>query len=75
MYYEALDDAVTLWRKKNGVSQEKLAEMMGMAPNTLMWKLRGERDFTLPEARKLADLVGVTLDGMAGREYRPRREN
>ena len=72
MYYEALDDAVTLWRKKNGVSQEKLAEIMGMAPNTLMWKLRGERDFTLPEARKLAELVGVTLDGIVGREYRPK---
>lgn len=69
MYYEALDDAVTLFRKKNGMTQEQLATEMGMAPNTLMWKLRGERDFTLPEAMKLAEMVGVTLDGMAGREY------
>lgn len=69
MYYEALDDAVTLFRKKNGMTQEQLATEMGMAPNTLMWKLRGERDFTLPEAMKLAEMVGVTLDGMVGREY------
>ena len=69
MYYEALDDAVTLFRKKNGMTQEQLATEMGMAPNTLMWKLRGERNFTLPEAMKLAEMVGVTLDGMVGREY------
>ena len=69
MYYEALDDAVTLYRKKNGMTQEDLAKEMNMAPNTLMWKLRGERDFSLPEAMKLADMVGVTLDGMTGREY------
>ena len=69
MYYEALDDAVTLFRKKNGMTQEQLATEMGMAPNTLMWKLRGERDFTLPEAMKLAEMVGVTLYGMVGREY------
>ena len=69
MYYETLDDAVTLYLKKRRMTKEQLADEMHMAPNTLMWKLRGERDFSLPEAMKLADMVGVSLDGMTGREY------
>ena len=70
MYYEELDDAVTLYRKKRGMTQEQLASEMGMAPNTLMWKLRGERDFSLPEAKQLADMVGTfSLDAIIGREY------
>lgn len=72
MYYEAIDDAVTLYLRKNGENRENLARELGMAPNTLMWKLRGERDFTLPEARKLADMVGVSLDSIVGREYVPK---
>lgn len=70
MYYEALDDAVTLWLRKNRENRENLAKMLGMAPNTLMWKLRGDREFTLSEALQLAEIVGVPLDRLAVRgEY------
>ena len=73
MYYEALDDAVTLYIKKNGMTKEDLAREMGMAPNTLMWKLRGERDFSFPEMQRLSEIVGITsLDEMVGREYQPK---
>ena len=61
MYFEAIDDAVTLYKRKNGVTQEQLAADMGMAPNTFSWKLRGEREFTLEEATRLCDLIGVDI--------------
>lgn len=68
MYYEVLDDAVTLYRKKRGMTQEDLAREMNMAPATLAWKLNGKRNFTLPEAIRLSEMVGVPLDGLTGRE-------
>lgn len=62
MYYEALDEAVTLYMKRNGLTQEQMAEKMGMASNTFSWKRRGIREFSLGEASRLADIVGVSLD-------------
>lgn len=70
MYYEALDEAVTLHLKRNGLTQDALAEQMGMAPNTFSWKRRGIREFSLGEAAKLADIVGFSLDEATGRERR-----
>lgn len=68
LYYEAIDDAVTLWLRKNHENRENLARMLGMAPNTLMWKLRGTREFTLSEALHLAEIVGAPLDSLVARE-------
>lgn len=67
MYYEALDEAVTLHLKRNGMTQEELAAQMDMAPNTFSWKRRGIREFSLGEAARLADIVGVSLDEATGR--------
>ena len=67
MYYKALDEAVTLHLKRNGMTQEELASQMGMAPNTFSWKRRGIREFSLGEASRLADIVGISLDEAIGR--------
>lgn len=67
LYYEKLDYAVTMYLKKSGKTQEDLAAQMGMAPNTFSWKRRGIREFSLPEASRLCDLVGMTLDEATGR--------
>lgn len=67
MYYEALDEAVTLHIKRNGLTQDALAAQMGMAPNTFSWKRRGIHEFSLGEAAKLADIVGISLDDATGR--------
>ena len=70
MYYEAFDEAVTLYLKRNVLTQDALAAQMGMAPNTFSWKRRGIREFSLAEAAKLADIVGISLDDAVGRERR-----
>lgn len=70
MYYEALDEAVTLHLKRNSMTQDALAEQMKMAPNTFSWKRRGIREFSLSEASRLADIVGFSLDEATGRDDR-----
>ncbi|MDY3982206.1 helix-turn-helix domain-containing protein [Paraeggerthella sp. LCP19S3_G8] len=70
MYYEALDEAVTLYLKRASMTQDALAERMGMAPNTFSWKRRGIREFSLSEASRLADIVGISLDEATGRDER-----
>lgn len=67
-YYEEIDMRVADWCKRNDYTKERFAtEVMGMAPNTLMFKLRGDHEFTLTEARKLADVIGAPLDELTAR--------
>ena len=67
-YYEELDMQVADWCKRYGYTKERFAnEVMGMAANTLMFKLRGDTEFTLTEARTLSELLGVSLDELTER--------
>lgn len=72
VYYEELDMRVADWCRRNGYTKERFAhEVMGMSPNTLMYKLRGDTEFTLTEARRIAELLDAPLDELAGRSTPP----
>lgn len=66
-HYKPLDDAVTLWRKHNGITLDALASELGISPVTLSRKLRGDGELTLTEAVAIADKVGMSLDVATGR--------
>ncbi|WP_139651788.1 helix-turn-helix domain-containing protein [Raoultibacter phocaeensis] len=67
MYYPNLDLALTVYMKRVGMTQSDLAKAMPMSSNSFSWKRRGIRDWTLPEAVKIADMVGMSLDDLTGR--------
>lgn len=64
MYFKSLDGAIAAWLRTTGTTQGQLARELGMAENSLSWKRRGIRSFTLEEACRLAHAIGLgTLDG------------
>lgn len=69
MKFTTLDDAITLYLRRENTTQGALAGRMGMSPNSFSWKRRGIREFTLSEAAKLADIIGISLDTVLA-EYR-----
>lgn len=69
MKFTTLDDAITLYLRRENTTQEALASRLGMSTNSLSWKRRGIREFTLSEAAKLADIIGISLDTVLA-EYR-----
>lgn len=57
-------------RKKHSLSQEYLAEKLGISRPTYMQIEQGERDVTVTEATKLAEIFGMALeDFLAHREF------
>ena len=67
-YYPALDEAVAVYLRHHGMTQEEFArDVMGMATNTFSWKRRGVREFTLTEAAILADALGLPLPDLIGK--------
>ena len=69
MYFESIDDAITLHLRKTGKTQAQLAEEMDMAENTFSWKRRGVREFTLGEACRLATIIGTNSVADAIADY------
>ena len=59
-----LFDLVKRLRLENGYSQEYLAKELGMSRPTYMQAERGEREFTVSEAKKLALIFGVPLENL-----------
>ena len=55
-------------REQNKFSQEYLAEQLKVSRPTYMQVEKGERDITVPEARKLALVFGVSLEDFLGEE-------
>ena len=70
MRYPNLDAEIAAYLRRTGKTQAELASEMGMSENTFSWKRRGcmKREFTLSEASKLAQLMGKSLDYLAGRD-------
>lgn len=60
--FPALDDAIALYLRRNNMTQADFAADMEMSENTLSWKRRGVREWTLSEAVKACRIVGITLD-------------
>lgn len=56
------------YRKKHKLTQEYLAKKLGISRPTYIQLERGERDLTVPEAKKLAGLFGLTLDNLLNEE-------
>lgn len=60
------------WRKKRGLTQEKLAELVDIHPNTLLKWEYGTREPRASEIQRLAKALGVTeaelLNGPAKQE-------
>ena len=49
-------------RNKNNLTQEFLASQIGVSRPTYMQIEQGERDLTITEAQKLADIFGIPFD-------------
>lgn len=48
--------------RENNISQEELASLFDLSRPTVSKLLRGERDMTISEARKLADYLGISIN-------------
>lgn len=60
-------------RKAAGFKSAKdFADALGMSPGTYTDYEQGRRGFTLERAWQFADILHVSLDELAGREFRPK---
>lgn len=50
------------YRAKAGLTQGEVAKKIGIAPNSYSFKENGKREFTLSEAKAIADIFGDTID-------------
>lgn len=48
--------------KKSGLKKSHIADQMGMNPKTLWRKLSGQTEFTLSEADKLGEVLGMNQE-------------
>ena len=60
MYFPAIDNAITIYLRQTGSTQKELASEIGMSSNSLSWKRRGIRQWTLDELAELAKVLGKT---------------
>lgn len=67
MTYETLGSAITALRKQKGMTQQELADHMSVTDKAVS---KWERDQSLPDVytlARLADLFGVTVDTLIGK--------
>ena len=74
MYFSKLDEAIAAYLRRAGKTQAALADELGMSDNSLSWKRRGIREFSLSEAARLADIIGCDLDDVVMPDYRASKE-
>jgi len=60
------ENRVRVWREHRGMSVKALAEAAGVTPAYLSQVETGKRDGTVETYRKLATVLRVTLDELAG---------
>ncbi len=48
--------------KENHITQNELAEILGMTVSTLNFKLNGKSDFTIREGKKISELFDKPID-------------
>lgn len=46
--------------KKNGITQNELADMLGLTYQTISIKMNGHKDFTQSEIRSIKIILGLT---------------
>jgi transcriptional regulator with XRE-family HTH domain len=59
-----IGDFIKKMRNKMGYTQEFLAKEMGLSRPTLVEIEQNQRDLTVPEAKKLADIFNLSLDDL-----------
>ena len=59
---------VYIKRKESKLLQREVAEKIGISNQSYYLKETGKRDFTIPEAKRLAILYNCKLDDLFGRE-------
>ncbi len=58
---------------RHGKTQAEVAKLLNISPNTLRWKLNGERPFLLDEIFTLAKEFNVSLDYLAVKTDKPKQ--
>ncbi len=64
MYPKDMSVFIQRLRKKRGFTQEYLASELAISRPTYIQVERGERDLTLTEAKRLADIFGISLEDL-----------
>lgn len=49
-------------RKEHGHTQKEVAKELGITPQRYQLKEKGKANFTLPEAKKLSEMYGMSID-------------
>ncbi|MBQ3337590.1 MAG: helix-turn-helix transcriptional regulator [Selenomonadaceae bacterium] len=57
---------------RQGKTQTDIAKLLNISPNSLRWKLNGERPFLLDEVFTLAKTFNVSLDYLAVKSDMPK---
>lgn len=60
-------ERVNAYITERGITQQKVADVLGITWNSVHLKLSGKRSFTLQEALALAEWMGCSLDYLTGR--------
>ena len=58
--------------RRYGLTQESFASIIGVSRPTVAKMFRGETDLTLPQAQKLAGVLGITLEELVNKKERIR---
>ena len=62
-------ETLKYYRTINGFTQSELADKTGISQQRISYYERGTRVPSLDDCVKLADVFGISLDELAGREY------
>lgn len=62
---------ITFYRKKLGMTQQELAQAVGVSQGTICQYENGQRTPTVPMFAKIAQVLGVSMDELAKDEKAP----
>lgn len=65
--YTHIGKVINDYRTKNGISHQKFADLCGVSPSTLQRVKMGETALNIDTAIRIADILGISLDELAGR--------
>ncbi len=63
-----LSEFIQQLRKERGMTQEHVASRLGFSRPTYVQVEAGSRDLTIPEASKLAEVLGISMDSFLREE-------
>ena len=65
----AIRERLGAYLERTGATKQSVADALGITTVTLASKLRGDSQFDLDQAFKLADLIGCKVDELRVRPY------